>query len=87
MAFSLIYIAAIFGIFYFLLIRPQQKRAKEMQAMRDSVKVGDSVVSIGGIVGKVTRVTEDDVVVETGAGQLTFKKFGISSVSNEKEEI
>lgn len=83
MAFSLIYIAAIFGIFYFLLIRPQQKRAKELQSMRDSVKVGDTVVTIGGLVGKVVRVSEDEVIIDSGAGELTFKKFGVSSVSND----
>jgi len=83
MAFSLIYIAAIFGIFYFLLIRPQQKRAKELQAMRDSVKVGDTVVTIGGLVGKVVRVSDEQIVIDSGAGELTFKKFGVNSVIND----
>ncbi len=83
MAFSLIYIAAIFGIFYFLLIRPQQKRAKELQAMRDSVKVGDTVVTIGGLVGKVVRVTDEQIIIDAGTGELTFQKFGVNSVIND----
>lgn len=49
---------AIFAIFYFLMIRPQQKRAKAHRAMIDAVKKGDSVVTGGGIMGKVTRVDD-----------------------------
>ncbi|MEK9716947.1 MAG: preprotein translocase subunit YajC [Pelagibacteraceae bacterium] len=50
----------IFVIFYFLLIRPQQKRIKEHKSMVDSLARGDSVVTAGGLVGKVVRVLEDD---------------------------
>ncbi len=46
----------VFAIFYFLVIRPQQKRMKEHQAMIDAVKRGDTVVTTGGIIGKVLRV-------------------------------
>ena len=81
MAFSLIYIAAIFGIFYFLLIRPQQKKQKQQKDMRDSIKVGDNVVTIGGLVGKVARVSDDDVILTIGAGELTFKKWAIGNIS------
>ncbi len=49
-------------VFYFLLIRPQQKRAKEHRAMVDGVRRGDSVVTAGGIMGKVTKVKDDNVV-------------------------
>ncbi len=55
---------AIFVLFYFLLIRPQQKRAKEHQAMIMAVKRGDTVVMSSGIIGKVTRVEEAEVNVE-----------------------
>jgi preprotein translocase subunit YajC len=55
---------AIFAIFYFLMIRPQQQRAKAHRAMIDAVKKGDSVVTGGGIIGKVTRVDGDEVEVE-----------------------
>jgi preprotein translocase subunit YajC len=55
---------AIFVIFYFLLIRPQQKRAKEHRALIDAVKKGDEVVTGGGVVGKVTKVTDGEVEVE-----------------------
>lgn len=52
----------IFVVFYFLLIRPQQKRVKEHRAMVDGVRRGDNVVTAGGIMGKVTKVKDDNVV-------------------------
>ena len=55
---------AIFAIFYFLMIRPQQQRAKAHRAMLDGVKKGDEVVTGGGLVGKVTRVMDTEVEVE-----------------------
>jgi len=58
----------IFGVFYFLLIRPQQRRAKEHKARIEAVKKGDQVVTGGGLVGKVVRVDETYVDVELGQG-------------------
>jgi preprotein translocase subunit YajC len=57
---------AIFAIFYFLMIRPQQRRAKAHRAMIDAVKKGDEVVTGGGLVGKVVRVMDGEVEVELG---------------------
>lgn len=54
----------IFVIFYFLVMRPQQKRVREHRAMIDAVKRGDTVVTGGGLIGKVTRVADDEVEVE-----------------------
>ena len=54
----------IFGIFYLLLIRPQQKRVKEHRAMIDATKKGDTVVTGGGLIGKVTKVDGDEVEIE-----------------------
>ena len=56
----------IFGIFYFLMIRPQQKRLKDQRALIDAAKKGDTVVTGGGLIGKVTRVDGDEVEVELG---------------------
>jgi len=58
----------IFVVFYFLMIRPQQKRMKALQASVESVKKGDTVVTAGGIVGKVTRVEDRHVEVEIAQG-------------------
>ena len=59
---------AIFVIFYFLMIRPQQRRVKEHQARISAVKKGDEVVTGGGIRGKVTKVSDDEAEVEIAQG-------------------
>ena len=61
-------LALIFVIFWFLLIRPQQQRAKQHRALIDAVKKGDSIVTGGGLVGKVTKVEGDIVEVEIASG-------------------
>ena len=58
----------IIGIMYFLMIRPQQKRLKEHQAMVAALRRGDTVVTSGGIIGKVTKVDDHEVEVEFAAG-------------------
>lgn len=58
----------IFVIFYFLMIRPQQRRMKQHQATISAVKKGDEVVTAGGIRGKVTKVSDDEVEVEIAQG-------------------
>ena len=60
-------IILMFVVFYFLLIRPQKKREQEVQKMREAIEVGDEVVTIGGIVGRVVSIKEDTLVVETSA--------------------
>ena len=69
------------GVFYFLLIRPENKRKKEAEQMRSSVKTGDQVTTIGGIVGTVISVKDDKFVLETGADQVRveFAKWAIST--------
>ena len=69
------------AIFYFLLIRPENKRKKEAENMRSNVKVGDKITSIGGIIGTVVSVKEDKIVIETGADQVRIEmaKWGIST--------
>ena len=57
----------IFVIFYFLLIRPQQRRMKQHQAMIGAVKVRDTVVTGGGVIGRVTKVEENEIEVEVAA--------------------
>jgi preprotein translocase subunit YajC len=70
-----------FGIFYFMLIRPENKRKKEAENMRSSVKTGDKVTTIGGIIGTVVSVKEEKIVIETGADQVRIElmKWAISS--------
>lgn len=56
-----------FALMYFLMIRPQKKRQKEEQEMRNAVEVGDEITTIGGICGKVVIVKEQHLIIETGA--------------------
>ena len=74
----------IFVIFYFFLIRPQQKRAKEHKAMVAALKRGDKVVTSGGIVGKIERVLEDDKVDLLISENVTVKviKSTVSSLTS-----
>ncbi|HBE92530.1 MAG TPA: preprotein translocase subunit YajC [Gammaproteobacteria bacterium] len=65
---SLLPLVAIFAVFYFLLIRPQQKRAKEHKAMTEAVAKGDEVVTAGGTLGKITDLGENFVTVEVASG-------------------
>ncbi len=63
---ALIPLILIFVIFYFLLIRPQQKRAKQHQEFINSLRKGDSVITAGGLVGKVLEIDGDEVVLDLG---------------------
>ena len=73
---------AIMGIFWFLLIRPQQKRMREHQEMVKNLRRGDTVVTAGGIVGKVNKVVDDnDFIIETGEGlKLRMVRSAVSEV-------
>lgn len=68
-------------IFYFMLIRPENKRKKEAEQMRSAVKTGDKIVTIGGITGTVVNVKENRIVLETGADQvrIELEKWAISA--------
>ena len=79
---SLIPLVLMFAIFYFLLIWPQQKKAKEHRAMMDSLKKGDQGVTAGGIHGKVTEVEEAVVTLEIAAGvNIKVNKGHIATIS------
>ena len=78
---TIIMLVGMIAVFYFLLIRPENKRKKEAEQMRSSVKNGDEVTTIGGIVGKVVNVKEDKFVIETGADQVRIElaKWALST--------
>lgn len=70
-----------FAIFYFLLIRPQQKRAKEHKAMLEAVKRGDDVVTSGGVHGKVTGITDEVLTLEVAPNiKIRVQKQAVASV-------
>ena len=76
------------AIFYFILIRPENKRKKEAQKMREAVKVGDKVTTIGGIVGTVGNVLDERFVMETSAEQvrIEFEKWALSTNTTAEEK-
>lgn len=75
----MIFLGALIAVFYFLLIRPQKKRVEQHQKLIGSVDVGDEIVTIGGLYGKVTAMGEDDFEMEPSAGvQLRFVKSAIA---------
>ena len=73
-------------LMYFMLIRPQKKKEKEVNAMRSALKVGDSIVTIGGICGKIVKVKDDTIVIQVGADKVKFEmmKWAVSQVVSSK---
>lgn len=80
-------IILIFGIMYFLMIRPQQKKAKDHRGMVEALRKGDQIVTQGGIIGKVVKVKEDgEVEVEIATGvKVRILKHTITQVMNKTE--
>lgn len=80
---SLILMVGLFAVMYFLMIRPQKKKQKEEQQMRDSIQIGDEITTIGGIMGRVVTVKDDSIVLETGAGaertKMKFQRWAIQT--------
>ena len=76
-----IMIIAMFALMYFLMIRPENKRKKEAQNMRDSLKVGDEITTIGGITGTICAVKENTIVIESGADRVRVEltKWAVST--------
>lgn len=78
---TIIMLVVMLAIFYFMLIRPENKRKKETAKMRSELAAGDVITSIGGIVGTVCAVKEDTIVIETGADRVRVEltKWAVSS--------
>ena len=76
------------ALLYFLMIRPQQKKQKEEQKMRNSLRVGDELTTIGGIKGRVVAIKEDTITIETGAdrSKLQFEKWAIQTVHTKHDD-
>lgn len=79
---------AFFAAIYFLLIRPQQKKSKKLADLRNSIKPGDEIITIGGLIGRVLSVKEDDFVLEVGASKtkMHFKRWAVSAVESASAE-
>lgn len=78
---SILMLVVLIAVFYFLLIRPENKRKKKAQEMRDSLKKGDVITTIGGIVGKIVMVNPETLVIETSEDRVRMEitKWAIST--------
>lgn len=66
MILMIVYLVVIVAVFYFLMIRPQKKRQKKEEEMRNNVQVGDEIITIAGVYGRVVAVKEDSFILESG---------------------
>ena len=78
---TIIMLVILFAIMYFLMIRPENKRKKKAQEMRDSLKKGDVITTIGVIVGKIVSVTKDTIIIETSEDRVRMEltKWAVST--------
>ena len=85
---SLIMIVVMVAVFYFILIRPETKRKKKAEEMRNSLKVGDDITTIGGITGTICAVKDKTIVIETGADRVRIElaKWAVSSKGTQTTE-
>ncbi|NLM04618.1 MAG: preprotein translocase subunit YajC [Clostridiales bacterium] len=84
---SLLVPLGFFAIFYFLVIRPQQKRNKAVKELRDNLKVGDEIITIGGIYGSILKIKDDMITIETGEdkNKITITKWSVGSLVNKNK--
>lgn len=82
MAATFIPLVLLLVVMYFLLIRPQKKREKQVNEMRNSVRVGDEIITIGGICGKVVKTKDESLVIQVGADKVKFEvmRWSVSKV-------
>ncbi|MDR1299239.1 MAG: preprotein translocase subunit YajC [Oscillospiraceae bacterium] len=85
---SIIMIVAMIAIFYFLMIRPEQKKKKKLAEMRSSLSAGDTITTISGVIGKIVSLNDDTVTFETGEDRVRLQvaKWAISTVGKATEE-
>ena len=86
---TVLYVIAFLAVMYFLMIRPSQKEQKKQAAMKDSMEVGDYIVTTSGFYGQIIDIDEDDVVVEFGNNKncrIPMKKEAIASLEKKNQE-
>ena len=88
MDYTILMLIVMVAIMYFLMIRPENKRKKKAQEMRDSLKKGDVITSIGGIIGRIVSVGKDTIVIETSEDRVRMEltKWAVSSVGVQSGE-
>ena len=81
--YQLLPLVLLFAVMYFLMIRPQRKKDKQIQDMRKSLQVGDEIVTIGGICGKIVKTKDESFIIQVGADKVKFEmmRWAVSSVT------
>ncbi len=84
---QIIMIVALFALMYFMLIRPQKKKDDEVRRMREALRVGDDILTIGGIYGKIVRIKEDRLIIQVGTDKtkIEIAKWAVNNVENKDE--
>lgn len=84
---GLIMIVAMLAIIYFMMIRPENKRKKQADEMRSSLKKGDQITTIGGIIGRIVMVNEDTIVIETSDDRVRMEltKWAVSTNNTQQQ--
>lgn len=77
----IVMIVAMFAVMYFFMIRPENKKKKEAEQMRNALKVGDNITTIGGVIGDIVKVKDDAIVIETSEDKVRveFTKWAVST--------
>lgn len=84
----IVMILVMIAVFYFFLIRPENKKKKAMNDMRSSLKVGDNITTIGGVIGDIVQVKDENIVIEVGADKvrIEFTKWAVSTKGTQSVE-
>ena len=82
---TLLFMVGFFAIFYFFMIRPQMKKSKEQRKFQEGVKIGDRVMTLGGIHGEVIETDETTVVIILDQGRMRIEKAGLSATKQVAE--
>lgn len=84
----IVMIVVLVVVFYFFMIRPENKRKKEANEMRSSLKAGDNITTIGGVVGDIVSVKDETIVIEVGADKvrIEFTKWAVSTNNTKEKE-
>ena len=84
----LLMVVIMFAVFYFFVLRPESKKKKKTEEMRNSLALGDEIITIGGMIGKIVQITEDTITFETGEDRVRIqtKKWAISTTAKMEAE-
>ena len=86
-AYTLVMIVVLVAVFYLFMIRPESKRKKQQDEMRSNLRKGDQITTIGGVVGRIVKIEEDTLIIETSEDRvrMEFAKWAVSTVGVQKK--